>query len=398
MFSSGKQLTAFAVLTAMLFILPFVWGRWSETRADAEFDRIAHPDQSAFASGEESQIERPDTMEIRVFDGKTHWVEGNQEALSEEINRLLMRLVQAEAHIKSAVAQDVALAFDTAFSNADDRIDRFSDWHFGWRRKYHYLYSAAEAMGGAAISFDVSDLHGEAERAIRGYFLRNYTQQALQPELRQDALERELNRVVSRSHERFATEVAFLNEELARYLVEETTHLDHIGERALQSVEPDWLNAKWKAPTLYTDDQTNQAFSSAVTSITAGIVVYEFIGPIVSKALLDALSGLSTSLLASLGTELAAMEAGGLVGSIEPGFGTVIGMAVGAGGAVGVEWAFSKTNQYLNETQFKADTRAALDAAIATWSAEAEVAINTAISVWFDDARNLVAIKNLKET
>lgn len=378
-----------------LALIPFLFGRFQEWQADQEHQAVVHYDDSYFFDSERPQTKRPKSMEIRNFNGEVIWVEGDSKEMEAFVNDLLERLEKARSHVKEATRRDVNNSFNDTFTSRAEDIERFTDWHFGMRRKYAYLLEAAKAMVSSAVSLDISNLQGEGEEAIEDYFMEHYIAYVLKPELRQDLLQRKLNDSLSNSHERFASEVAYLDKRLARYLALRTNHLENIGERNLERVEPDWDSAKWKAPLIYTDGKAQEAVGTGILSVTAGVASYQLIAPILQAAVTESLSGLTGSLIGSLSTELIAMGGGAAIGSIEPGLGTAIGLVGGAIGGGVADWAMSRNNKSLNETQFTADVNAGLDATRDAWEAQAEGAILNTIDIWFDDARNIVAKNDL---
>ena len=384
-----------AISGAALIAAPYAYGRYQEWQEDREFRQPVHPGNTTISSGITRQTKKPTTMEIRHFNGEVVWVEGDAEETAEQINIVLARLEKVRSLIKETASRDIDNAFKVAFASRESDINRFADWHFAWNGKYRYLLSAGEGMANAALALDLSDLGGEGEQAIANYFFENYIEFVLRPEIREPLLRSNLNGAMNESHQRFVIELEVLDSQLRSYLERKTTHIDNIGNQSLQEIKPDWDTEKWKAPDRIAIDDAGRALPSAALTLAAGAVSYEVLGPIVITALSDVLSGITSSLLASLGTEIAAMEAGGLIGSIEPGAGTALGAIVGVVGAGVWEIFSSEYHEASNRPAFERRINEGLDATIGIWQEEAENAVHEAIDIWFDDARNIVAQKNL---
>ncbi|PAY03838.1 hypothetical protein CK489_36675 [Bradyrhizobium sp. UFLA03-84] len=78
---------------------------------------------------------------------------------------------------------------------------------------------------------------------------------------------------------------------------------------------------------------------------------------------------------------------GAVAGSFaEPGVGTAIGWAVGAGGGVLFDYAINRAREHLGRAEFEQVNRGELEATIGL-----QRDLSQAVDVWFDDTRAIIA-------
>jgi hypothetical protein len=237
-------------------------------------------------------------------------------------------------------------------------------------------------------------LNEAIEADVQDYFLTNYKEQVLKPELRDQTISKGVEQAVRHAHDSYRRVVANGDMRLQLFLAQHTSHLEDIpAATPMTSVKLDWDAQKWKAPTYLMEDRAFDGVVGIGTAAAGGTVGALALGPAMNSVLAQSFGQLSRRVATSLGTRLAFAEQGAVAGTVvQPMGGQVVGAAIGALIGAAVDYLSNAANEAFNRDSFVAANEQALDVTIATWKSKLEANIDTAIDKWFDDARASVVL------
>jgi hypothetical protein len=299
------------------------------------------------------------------------------------------------ARIKKTAHEDIDRAFTLAFQDRDQAISNYADWFFEWKRSYVVL---KESLTSAVIRFfetgKYESLTEAIEADVKDYFLRNYKEQVLKPELRDQTISQGVEQAARHAHDSYRRVIANGDMRLQLFLAKHTSHLEDIpASTPMTKVKLDWDAQKWKAPVYLMEDRAFDGVAGIGAAAAGGTVGALALGPALNGVLAQSFGQLSRRFVTSLGTRLAFAEQGAVAGTImQPMGGQVIGAAIGVAIGVIADYLSNAANEAFNRDEFVAANNQALDATIATWKANLTANIDTAIDKWFDDARASVVL------
>jgi len=232
------------------------------------------------------------------------------------------------------------------------------------------------------------------EADVKDYFLKNYKEQVLKPELRDQIITQGVEQAVRHAHDSYRRVIANGDMRLQLFLAKHTSHLEDIpAATPMTNVKLDWDAQKWKAPVYLMEDRAYDGIAGLGAAAAGGTVGALALGPALNGLLAQSFGQLSRRFVTSLGTRLALAEQGAVAGTVvQPMGGQVIGAAVGVMIGIVADYLSNAANEAFNRDDFVAANREALDATIATWKSSLEANIDTAIDKWFDDARSSVVL------
>ena len=270
---------------------------------------------------------------VKDVDGTLHRVVASKSEADKFVNETILMLDDERASIKKAAHDDLDRAFAQAFQDREQAISSYADWFFEWKRSYVVL---KESLTSAVTRFfeagKYESLTEAIEADVKDYFLRNYKEQVLKPELRDQTITQGVEQAARHAHDSYRRVIANGDMRLQLFLAKHTSYLADIpAATPMTNVKLDWDAQKWKAPVYLMEDR---AF--------------------------DGIAGI----------------------------GAAIGIAIG----VIADYLSNAANEAFNRDEFVAANNQALDATIATWKATLTANIDTAIDRWFDDARASVVL------
>lgn len=356
-----------------------------------------HPDQSMFDIFLPSKSLPPDAVDLVVkdVDGSLHRVVASKSEADKFVNDTILMLDQERARIKDAAHQDLDRSFALAFQDREQAIDSYADWFFAWKRSYVVL---KETVSSAVSRFFETGKYESLSEAIQAdveeYFLRNYTEQVLKPELRDQTITAGVEQAVRHAHDSYRRVIANGDMRLQLFLAQHTSHMEDIPRTAsMTNVKLDWDAQKWKAPTYLMEDRAFDGVVGVGTAAAGGTVGALTLGRAINGIASRSFGQMSARVATSLATRATPALQGAAVGTaVQPMGGQVIGAAIGVVIGIAVDYLANEANEAINRESFVAANEEALDATITAWKSGLEASVDTAIDKWFDDARASVVL------
>ena len=356
-----------------------------------------HADNSAFDIFFGDKSLPPDAVDlvIRDVDGSLRKVVAAKSEADKFVNDTILMLEDERARIKEMVHEDLDRSFALAFQDREQAISAYADWYFEWKRSYVVLKeTVVSAITRAFEAGKYESLNEAIEADIKEYFLTNYKDQVLKPELRDITLTKGVEQAVRHAHDSYRRVIANGDMRLQLFLAEHTSHLEDIpAATPMSTVKLDWDAQKWKAPTYLMEDRAFDGVVGVGAAAAGGTVGALALGPALNGVIAQSFGQLSRRVATSLGTRVAFAQQGAIAGTVvEPVGGQVVGAAIGIMIGAAVDYLANATNEAFNRESFVAANDEALDATIATWKSGLQANIDTAIDKWFDDARAAVVL------
>jgi hypothetical protein len=337
----------------------------------------------------------PVDLVVKDIDGKLHKVVASKSEADKFVNDTILMLDDERARIKKTAHDDLDRAFALAFQDREQAISSYADWFFEWKRSYVVL---KESLTSAVTRFfetgKYESLTEAIEADVKDYFLRNYKEQVLKPELRDQTITQGVEQAARHAHDSYRRVIANGDMRLQLFLAKHTSHLEDIpAATPMTNVKLDWDAQKWKAPVYLMEDRAFDGVAGIGAAAAGGTVGALALGPALNGVLAQSFGQLSRRFVTSLGTRLAFAEQGAVAGTmVQPMGGQVIGAAIGVAIGVIADYLSNAANEAFNRDEFVAANNQALDATIATWKTTLTASIDTAIDKWFDDARSSVVL------
>ncbi|MGH6735863.1 MAG: hypothetical protein ACRECX_07250 [Methyloceanibacter sp.] len=356
-----------------------------------------HADKSVFDIFFPSKTLPPDAVDLVVkdVDGTLHKVIASKSEADKFVNDTILMLDEERARIKQAAHQDLDRSFALAFQDREQAISAYADWFFAWKRSYVVLKETVSSAVSRFLETGKYESVTEAiEADVREYFLRNYKEQVLKPELRDETITKGVEQAVRHAHDSYRRVIANGDMRLQLFLAKHTSHMEEVPPSAsMTNVKLDWDAQKWKAPTYLMEDRAFDGVVGVGTAAAGGTVGALALGPAINGIIARSFGALSGRVAVSVGTRLAPALQGAAVGTaVQPMGGQVVGAAIGVVIGTVIDYLANEANEAINRESFVAANEEALDATIATWKSSLEANIDTAIDKWFDDARASVVL------
>src|SRR3990172_7325970 len=332
-----------------------------------------HADRSVFDVFFGDRSLPPDAVDlvIKDVDGSLHKVVASKSEADKFVNETILMLDEERARIKQAAHEDLDRTFALAFQDRNQAISGYADWFFEWKRSYVVM---KESISSAITRFfevgKYESVTEAIEADVKDYFLMNYKDQVLKPELRDQTITKGVEQAVRHAHDSYRRVIANGDMRLQLFLAKHTSHLEDIPPATpMTNVKLDWDAQKWKAPTYLMEDRA------------------------INGVLAQSFGQLSRRVATSLGTRLAFAQQGAVAGTVvQPMGGQVVGAAIGVMIGAAVDYLSNAANEAINRESFVAANEEALDATIATWKSGLEANIDAGVDKWFDDARASVVL------
>jgi hypothetical protein len=358
-----------------------------------------HPDKSVLDIFFGDQSLPPDAVDLVVkdVDGKLHKVVASKSETDKFVNDTILMLDDERARIKKAAHEDLDRTFAMAFQDREQAISSYADWFFEWKRSYVVLKETiSSAITRAFETGKYESLNEAVEADVKDYFLRNYKEQVLKPELRDEVITKGVDQAVRHAHDSYRRVIANGDMRLQLFLAKHTDHLEDIPPATpMTSVKLDWDAQKWKAPTYLMEDRAFDGIAGLGAAAAGGTVGALALGPALDGVLAQSFTQISRRVATSLGTRLTLAEGGAVAGTaVQPMGGQVVGAALGVLIGAAVDYLSNTANEVINRDSFVAANEEALNSTIDTWKSSLDANIDTAIDKWFDDARASVVLSS----
>jgi hypothetical protein len=356
-----------------------------------------HPDKSVFDIFFPDRSLPPDAVDliIKDVDGSLHKVVASKSEADRFVNDTILMLDDERARIKKAAHEDLDRSFAVAFQDREQAINSYADWFFEWKRSYVVLketLSSAVSRGLEAGKYE--SLNEAIDADVKDYFLKNYQEQVLKPELRDQTITKGVDQAARHAHDSYRRVIANGDMRLQLFLAKHTDHLEDIpASTPMTNVKLDWDAQKWKAPTYLMEDRAFDGIAGLGAAAAGGTVGALALGPAFNSVLAQSFGQISRRVATSLGTRVALAEQGAVAGTVvQPMGGQVVGAAIGVALGAAIDYLSNEANEAINRESFVAANEQALDSTIAAWKSGLEANIDTAIDKWFDDARASVVL------
>ncbi len=356
-----------------------------------------HPDRSVFDIFFGDKSLPPDAVDlvIKDIDGSLRKVVASKSETDKFVNDTILMLDEERARIKQAAHDDLDRNFALAFQDREQAVAAYADWYFAWKRSYVVLKETiASAFARFFEAGKYKSVNEAIEADVKEYFLRNYKEQVLKPELRDQVIAKGVEQAARHAHDSYRRVIANGDMRLQLFLAKHTSHLEDIPHATpVTSVKLDWDAQKWKAPTYLMEDRAFDGIAGIGAAAAGGTVGALALGPAINAVLARSFGHLSSRVAASLGTRIVLAQQGAVAGTlVQPMGGQVVGAAIGVALGAGVDYLANEANEAFNRESFVAANEQALDATIATWKSGLEANLDTAIDKWFDDTRASVVL------
>ena len=356
-----------------------------------------HPDKSVLDIFFPDRSLPPDAVDLIVkdVDGSLHKVVASKSEADRFVNDTILMLDDERARIKQVAHEDLGRTFALAFQDREQAINSYADWFFAWKRSYVVLKETiASAITRGMEAGKYESLNEAIEADVNDYFLRNYQEQVLKPELRDAIITKGVEQAARHAHNSYRRVIANGDMRLQLFLAKHTDHLEDIpSSTPMTNVKLDWDAQKWKAPTYLMEDRAYDGIAGLGAAAAGGTVGALALGPAFDSVLAQSFGQISRRVATSLGTRVALAEQGAVAGTaVQPMGGQVVGAALGVVIGAAVDYLSNAANEAANRDSFVAANEQALDSTIATWKSSLEANVDTAIDKWFDDARASVVL------
>ena len=372
---------------------------WRSYQRHIEHGAAVHADNSILDIffGDSTMPADPVELVIKDVDGSLHKMVASKTEADKFVNATILMLDDERARIKQAAHEDLDRSFAVAFQDRDQAINAYADWFFEWKRSYVVLKESITST--ITRFFEVGkyeSLSEAVEADVTDYFMQNYKEQVLKPELRDQSITQGVEQAVRHAHDSYRRVIANNDMRLQLFLAQHTSHLEDIpASTPMTKIKLDWDAQKWKAPIYMMQDRAFDGVAGIGVAAVGGTVGALAMGPAINAVLAQSFAQVSRRFATSLGTRLAFAEQGVVAGTVvQPMGGQVIGAALGVLIGAAVDYLGNEANEAFNRDEFVAANKQALDATIAAWKGKLDANIDTAVDKWFDDARASVVLSS----
>jgi hypothetical protein len=347
-----------------------------------------HRDDSVIRTGVTANFKTSVVLFYRDVNGTLHRLLADESGVNKFVNETLIYLDTECQRIKANTAARIDALLATAFDDRQASIAAYADWYFEWGRSWALL---KEASIGGLKGFAPNNVQGVVEASrneVESYLVRNYQRFVLKPELRNPVLEAGISRILAEAHGEYLAVVATIDDRVQEYLDRDTRHLEPLDPLAKLDVSLGWDQQKWKAPRYAVDDEAFQAVLKGTGAASVSALVALSVRPAIERAVLPIFANAAGRVVRAMRPQIVG-AAGGTM--FEPGLGTLAGWAIGAGSGLAMDYFWNKSRERLDRPEFESANALALGATIQEWSRAMQRDIFSAIGVWFDDTRGVVA-------
>ena len=368
-----------------------------------EYAKITHSDDSymtvllgmagpALSTGETKFV-------YRDINGKLHRVVAAKSALNQFVNKTLVELDDEREQILHGVSKDLDEVFKSAFEDRDEVINDYADWFFEWKRSYVIL---KEAIKSSATRFtqlgQYESLKEAVERDVKDYFLKNYNERVLKPEIRDKIIAMKMEALVLRAHARYRQAIVRSDRQLQSFLSTHTKVLEEFPrDQKIIDLGLNWDAQKWKSPHYMVEDRAFDGVVGVGSVAAGGTFGALALGPLMSRTVAASFATLSRGVVTSMSSRIALAEGGAIAGSVAaPGVGTAIGTAAGLALGAAADYYMNKRRAKKGRKDFIKTNGKALDLTITQWKNKLNGNVERAVTRWFDDARAGVVLSRKK--
>src|SRR5215469_6971294 len=312
-----------------------------------------HPDHSVLDIFFPDRSLPPDAVDLIVkdVDGSLHKVVASKSEADRFVNDTILMLDDERARIKQVAHEDLGRTFALAFQDREQAINSYADWFFAWKRSYVVLMeTVASAVTRGLEAGKYESLNEAIDADVEDYFLKNYQEQVLKPELRDAIITKGVEQAVRHAHDSYRRVIANDDIRLQLFLAKHTDHLKDIpASTPMTNVKLDWDAQKWKAPTYLMEDRAYDGIAGIGAAAASGTVGALALGPAFDGVLAQSFGQISRRVATSLGPRVVLAEQGAVAGTVvQPMGGQVVGAALGVVIGAAVDYLSNAANEAAN--------------------------------------------------
>jgi hypothetical protein len=354
-----------------------------------------HADRSSFETGVAPEVAH-DAVELvwRAEDGTRRRTLADRRAWSAFVQRSFETLERRRNEARAAIAHEVATETGPIEAAARARVARYADWYFAWPTTYRLLYEAGRSGLSHAFTPRLISLEDAVAADVGDYLRRHYEEKVLEPEITDGRLRRAFARAFATVHDRYLAALAEVDAGFQGFVAEKTHHMSEHAGKVAAAVRIDWQSQLRKLKTTSHEKGGIGAIASA-----GGIAALAAAGG--KAAPIAYASGRAAGARAgpALWTRLAlpaasrasgaAASAGG-TGVIGAAFAGPLGIAVGAGAGMLIDYTVNEGVELIERESFVEDVDRAVSATFREWEDAMHASLAGAVDVWFDDTIQLL--------
>ena len=384
----GRLSGAAALVLVGLAVLWVVPGLIDSSQKRALHRAAVHRDDSVIRTGVTANFKTPVVLYYRNVNGTWHRLLADESGVNKFVNETLIYLATECQRIKANTAIRIEALLATAFDDRQASIATYADWYFAWGRSWALLKEASIGGLKGVAPNNVQGFFEASQNEVESYLVRNYQRFVLRPELRNSVIEAGIARILAEAHKEYFAVVTTLDDRLQDYLNRETRHLEPVDPLAKLDVSLGWDQQKWKAPRYAVDDEAFRAVLRGTGAVSVSALVALSVRPAIERAVLPIFANAGGRVVLAMRPQIIGAAAGTM---FEPGLGTLVGWALGAGSGLAMDYFWNKNRETLDRPDFESANAQALDTTIQEWSRAIQRDLFKAIDVWFDDTRGVVA-------
>lgn len=315
------------------------------------------------------------------------------------VNEAILAFETERSAAKAAVSAELSALFASAFGDGDDAINAYADWFYEWKRSYVLMKEATVSTVSHLLEVgEVEPLSVAVERDLKTYFLRHYSDQVLRPQTRDPVLSAGMEAAARRAHERYLASLAASDLRLQLFLERSGRLVDSSPKgSAMTQVSLDWDAQRFQAPTYLMEDRAFDAVTGLGTVAVAGTIGAFALKPVIEVAAARGLATFSQRAASAMAARLALAEGGVAAGALSP-LGPVGGAVIGGLVGLAIDYGINEAGEALGREAFVAANRSALESTVESWRKIMEISLHEAIDVWYDDARDAIALGRITKS
>ncbi len=335
----------------------------------------------------------------RRADGQVQRLLVEQSEADRFVNETLLTFAAERSAAKAAASAELAAMFASAFGNGDEAINAYADWFYEWKRSYVLMKEATVSTVSHLLEVgEVEPLSTAVERDLKTYFLRHYSEQVLRPQVRDPIRQRvwrrrrgaRMNAIWPVWRPAICACNFFWN-------APDGLLSTRAQSSALTQVSLDWDAQRFQAPTYLMEDRAFDAVTGLGTVAVAGTIGAFALKTVIELAAARGLATFSHRAASAMAARLALAEAGAAAGALSP-LGPVGGAVVGGVVGLAIDYGINEASEALGREAFVQANQTALAATVDSWQRIMEISLHEAIDVWYDDARDAIAVARISKS
>jgi hypothetical protein len=383
---------------ALVLVLAVTFGRsMLDSLITRDWESAAvHPDRSSFATGVVPQVGN-DAIELiwQSVDGTPRRALADRQAYSGFIRRTFEMLEENRDETHAAIARDVAAEIGPIEAAARARIARYADWYFAWPTTYRLLYEAGKSGLSHAFAPRVMSLEEAVAADVGDYLRHHYEEKVLEPEITDARLRGAFARAYAAAHERYLAALASVETDFQRFVAEQTRHVSRWTVEVAAAVQIDWQSQLRKLKTTSHEKGGIGAIAGAGGIATLAAAGGNVAAPFAYTGTRAVGRPGTTRLWTRLALPAASRASGaaasaGGSGAVGAALAGPLGVALGAGAGLLVDYAVNEGVELIEREQFVDEVDRAVSATFREWKEAMQGSLEDTIDVWFDDTIQLM--------